>query len=113
MSTPISFLLFRNLNIGGYINICFVAPPSVIRNTPMFLPKDLFAVLGDYRDRLQRCQTHLKDGTRQLQVILCSRNEKLPSDISPAVSTHESPSPCLAGVGVESRSHKEARELQH
>ncbi|XP_035479081.1 uncharacterized protein si:ch211-151h10.2 isoform X2 [Scophthalmus maximus] len=34
--------------------------------------EDLFAVLGDYRDRLQRCQTHLKDGTRQLQELAWS-----------------------------------------
>ncbi|XP_074535674.1 uncharacterized protein LOC141797884 [Halichoeres trimaculatus] len=32
----------------------------------------LFAVLGRFRNRLQRCQTHLKDSTQLLQVYLPS-----------------------------------------
>ncbi len=37
--------------------------------------KTLLAVLGHYRNRLQRCQTHLKDCTSLLQVQLCSHSE--------------------------------------
>lgn len=77
----------------------------------MSLAKNLFAVLGHYRNRLRCCEAYLKDSTQLLQVKFSSCN-KTPVLIFSDILTQKFCLPCPTGVNLESHSYKQQCEQQ-